>query len=102
MSDALARARRFTLDLEKHRRRETVRAPMNYRISGQRDWLAKSGRLLGLSAVIARLYILAICFTGAFRFVAVERLEPNRRFALVLKFAILAAGGAAIGSQLLP
>ena len=76
---------------------------MNYRISGQRDWLAKSrGRLLGLNAVIARLYILAICFTGAFLFVAVERLEPNRRFALVLKFAILAAGGAAIGSQLLP
>jgi hypothetical protein len=46
--------------------------------------------------------LLAICFTGAFLFVAVERLEPNRRFALVLKFAILAAGGAAIGSQLLP
>jgi hypothetical protein len=43
---------------------------------------------------------LAISFTGAFLFVAVEKIEPNRRFAL-LKFAMLAAGGAAIASQLL-
>jgi hypothetical protein len=51
---------------------------------------------------LARLYYLAISFTGACLFVAVEKIEPNRRFALVLKFAILAAGGAAIASQLLP
>ena len=31
---------------------------------------------------MARLYVLAICFAGAFLFVAVDRLEPNRRFAL--------------------
>jgi hypothetical protein len=55
-----------------------------------------------LTAVIVRLYVLAICFAGAFLFVAVDRLEPNRRFALVLKCAILTAGGAAIVSQLLP
>jgi hypothetical protein len=51
---------------------------------------------------LARLYFLAISFTGAVLFVAVEKIEPNRRFALVLKLAILAAGGAAIASQLLP
>jgi hypothetical protein len=55
-----------------------------------------------MTDIVARLYVLAICFTGAFLFVAVERLEPNRHFALVFKCAILAAGGAAIASQLLP
>jgi hypothetical protein len=65
---------------------------------------AKAGKreIADLIAVIARLYVLAICFTGAFLFVAVDRLEPNRRFALVLKCAILIAGGAAIATQLLP
>jgi hypothetical protein len=57
---------------------------------------------LAMTAVVTRLYVLAICFIGAFLFVAVERLEPNRRFALAFKCAILAAGGAAIASQLLP
>jgi hypothetical protein len=56
----------------------------------------------GCDDAVARLYFLAISFTGAFLFVAVEKIEPNRRFALVLKFAILAAGGAAIANQLLP
>jgi hypothetical protein len=55
-----------------------------------------------MTDVVARLYVLAICFVGAFLFVSVERLEPNRRFAVVFKCAILAAGGAAIASQLLP
>ena len=50
----------------------------------------------------ARLYFLAISFTGAFLSGAVEKIEPNRRFALVLKCAIHAAGGAAIANQLLP
>ena len=49
-----------------------------------------------MTDALARVYILAISFTGAFLFVAVEKLEPNRRFALLLKGAILAAGGAAV------
>ena len=49
-----------------------------------------------MSAAIALLYISAICFVGAFLFVAIESLEPDRRVALVLKCAILATGGAAI------
>ena len=39
---------------------------------------------------------------GAFLFAAVERLEPNRRFAIIFKCAILAAGEAVIAKQLLP
>ena len=53
-------------------------------------------------ALASPYYILAISFTGAFLFVAVEKIEPNRRFALFLKCAILAAGGAAVASQLVP
>jgi hypothetical protein len=37
--------------------------------------------------------------SAAFLFVAVENLEPNLRVAIVLKCAILAAGGAAIANQ---
>jgi hypothetical protein len=55
-----------------------------------------------MTDALARLYFLAISFTGAFLFMAVEKIEPNRRFALVLKCAILAAGAAAIANQLVP
>jgi hypothetical protein len=41
-------------------------------------------------------------FVGAFLFTGVDWLEPNRRFAIILKCAILAAGGIAIAEQLLP
>ena len=52
-----------------------------------------------MTDALAPIYILAVSFTGAFLFVAVEKIEPNRRFALLLKCAILAAGGAAVASQ---
>jgi hypothetical protein len=55
-----------------------------------------------VTASLSLLYASAISVTGAFLFVAVERLEPNRRLAIVLKGAILAAGGTAIARQLLP
>jgi hypothetical protein len=64
--------------------------------------LAALRHLAAMTAAIALLYVSAVCFGGAFLFVAVENLEPNRRLALVLKCAILAAGGAAIANQLLP
>ena len=51
---------------------------------------------------MSALYILAIILAAAFLFVAVERLEPNHRLAIVFKCAILAAGGVAIAKQLLP
>jgi hypothetical protein len=52
-----------------------------------RHWLASPP----MTAVLAVLYASAIIFIGAFLFTAVEWLEPNRRFAIVLKCAILAA-----------
>ena len=55
-----------------------------------------------MTAVLAVLYISAIIFVGAFLFVAVDWLEPNRRLAIVFKCTILAAGGAAIAKHLLP
>ena len=54
------------------------------------------------TAMLAFLYIPTVIFAAAFLFAAVERLEPNRRLAIVFKCAILAAGGAAIAKQLLP
>ena len=55
-----------------------------------------------MSAVLGLLYISAICFVGTFLFVAVERLEPSPRLALVFKCAIVVAGAAAIANHLLP
>jgi hypothetical protein len=65
-----------------------------------------SGSSRGLAAPsIDRRHSSSLFFGELFRwflFVAVENLEPNRRLALVLKCAILAAGGAAIANQVLP
>jgi hypothetical protein len=55
-----------------------------------------------LTTALAFLYIFAISYVGAFLFVAVDRLEPSPRLALIFKCAILAAGGVAIAKQLLP
>ena len=48
------------------------------------------------------LYASVVAFVGAFLFRAVDWLEPNRRLALVLKYAIIAVGAVAIANQLLP
>jgi hypothetical protein len=53
-------------------------------------------------AALTSLYASAIIIVGALTFRAVERFEPNRRLAIILKCALLAAGGAAIANQLLP
>ena len=55
-----------------------------------------------MKAILISLYVSAIILVAAFLFAAVERLEPNHRLAIVLKCAILAAGGVAIAKQLLP
>ena len=54
-----------------------------------------------MTAILTSLHISLIIFVGAFLFTGVDWLEPNRRFAVILKCAILAAGGAAIAKQLL-
>jgi hypothetical protein len=55
-----------------------------------------------MSTTSTFIYASAIILIGAFLFGAVEYLEPNRRLAIVLKCAILAAGGAVIAKQLFP
>jgi hypothetical protein len=55
-----------------------------------------------MTAILTSLHVSVIIFVGAFLFAGVERLEPNRRFAIILKCAILAAAGIAIAEQLLP
>ena len=55
-----------------------------------------------MTAILTSLHISLIIFVGAFLFTGVDWLEPNRRFAIILKCAILAAAGIAIAEQLLP
>jgi hypothetical protein len=50
--------------------------------------------------LLVGLYICAISITGSCLFLAVHHLEPSRRFAVILKGAILAVGGVAIVRQL--
>jgi general stress protein CsbA len=55
-----------------------------------------------MSAALVLLHTSVIIFIGAFLFAAVEWIEPNRWVAIILKCALLAAGGAAIAARLLP
>jgi hypothetical protein len=52
--------------------------------------------------MLAVLFTLAIIIIGVFLFAAVEWFEPNTRIAIILKCAILAAGGAVVAKHLLP
>ena len=52
-------------------------------------------------AALTSIYVSAIILVGAFLFVAVDWLEPNRRLAVIFKCAIIAAAGAAIANRLL-
>jgi hypothetical protein len=49
-----------------------------------------------MTAILTSLHVSVIIFVGAFLFTGLDWLEPNRRFAIVVKCAILAAGGIAI------
>jgi hypothetical protein len=55
-----------------------------------------------MTAILTSVHVSVIIFVGAFLFTGVDWLEPNRRLGIVLKCAILAAGGAVIAKQLLP
>jgi hypothetical protein len=52
--------------------------------------------------MLASLYGSIVILVAALLFEAVGRLEPNRRLAIILKCAILAAGGMVIAKQILP
>jgi hypothetical protein len=53
-------------------------------------------------AALTSIFASAIILLGAFLFVAVDWLEPDRRLVVVFKIAIVAAGAAAIANHLLP
>jgi hypothetical protein len=48
------------------------------------------------------IYVLTIWSVAVVLFVSVDKLEPNRRLALALKFLILAVGVVAVARRLLP
>jgi hypothetical protein len=48
------------------------------------------------------MYVFGISFVGTILFVAVDKIEPNRRYALVLKFLIIFVSVAAIARRLMP
>jgi hypothetical protein len=56
----------------------------------------------GTSKMWAFFYSFTICVVGAALFLIVDEFEPNRQYANVLKFLILALGAAAIARQLVP
>jgi hypothetical protein len=52
-----------------------------------------------MSAVI---YVFGISFVAGMLFMAVDYIEPNRRYAFVLKLLIVFVGVAAIAGRLMP
>ena len=51
--------------------------------------------------MLAFIYVLSICVVAAMLFVAVNEIEPNRRYASVLKFLIVFVSVAAVAGKLL-
>jgi hypothetical protein len=52
--------------------------------------------------MLAFCYIFSMCVVAAILFVAVDKFEPNRRYALVLKLLIVFVSVAAIAGRLMP
>jgi hypothetical protein len=52
--------------------------------------------------LLAFIYVFGICVVAAILFVSVEEIEPNRRYALALKFLIVFVGVGAIAGRLTP
>jgi hypothetical protein len=52
--------------------------------------------------MLAVIYVFGISVVAAFMFAAVNAIEPNRRYALALKFLIVFVGVAAIAGRLTP
>ena len=52
--------------------------------------------------MLAVIYVIGISVVAAFLFAAVNAIEPNRRYASVLKFLIVFGSVAAIAGRLMP
>ncbi len=50
----------------------------------------------------ASIYVFGICVVAAVLFVTVDKIEPNRRYAMVLKVLIVFVSAAAIARRLMP
>ena len=48
------------------------------------------------------MYVFGICVVAAILLVAVDKIEPNRRYASVLKFLIIVVSVAAVARRLAP
>ena len=51
---------------------------------------------------MAVMYVFGISVVAAILFVAVDNIEPNRRYALALKFLIVFVSVAAVAGRLIP
>jgi hypothetical protein len=51
---------------------------------------------------LAVMYVFGISVVAAILFVAVDNIEPNRRYALALKFLIVFVSVAAVAGRLIP
>ena len=52
--------------------------------------------------MLAFIYVFGICVVAAILFVSVEEFEPNRRYALALKFLIVFVTAVAVAARLMP
>ncbi len=52
--------------------------------------------------MLALIYVIAIWVVAAILFMTVDKIEPNRRYALVLKVLIVFVAGVAIASRVMP
>jgi hypothetical protein len=52
--------------------------------------------------MLALIYVFGVCVVATILFVAVDDLEPNRRYASVLKFLIVFVSAAAIARRPMP
>ena len=51
--------------------------------------------------MLAFIHVFSICVVAAILFVSVDEIEPNRRYALVLKFLIVFVSVAAVAGRLM-
>jgi hypothetical protein len=83
--------------LPKKRGKEALRVARNSRpgddVETPRD---------GMSRMLVFIHVFSICVVAAILFVSVDEIEPNRRYASVLKLLIVFVSAVAIARRLMP
>ena len=62
----------------------------------------REGDIAGRHEMLAFIYVFSICGVATMLFVAVNAIEPNRRYASALKLLIVFVSAAAIAGRLMP